>query len=153
MFRLELPIGDAATVGSAASAAPESIDVLKGKRIVVVDDEQSIRDGMQQLLARWGCLPVIAATAAEALQLLRASGAPDLIICDQRLAGDETGTHAIDAIRARYGAPIPAILLTGEIAADRLHERLAGGHLLQRKPLRPAQLRATCNHLLTSERA
>jgi len=148
VFRLDVPLGDPQQIATPPAPAASPSDVLTGKRIVVVDDEVAIREGMQRLLVRWGCVPIMASGSAEALQLLDGTPAPDLIICDYRLTGLETGAHVIDAIRARHGAHIPAMLVTGDTSPERLRETLATGHLLQHKPLRPVQLRAACNHLL-----
>ena len=148
VFRVDVPRGERARIALAPPAAAAPVDVLVGKRIVVVDDEPDIRQGMHQLLLRWGSVPLTAASGAQALGLL-AHDAPDLIICDHRLAGQESGTHVIDAIRARHGAAIPAILVTGDTAPHGLRPAQPGHHVLQHKPVRPVQLRAACNHLLT----
>jgi signal transduction histidine kinase len=148
VFRLDIPFGDHAKIASVPEPAVERNDVMAGKRVLVVDDEVSIRQGMQELLMRWGCQPVIASTPEEAISLLDHAGCPDLIISDYRLAGAETGSQAIDAIRSRYGRQIPAMLITGDTSPERLREARATGHLLQHKPVRPVQLRAACSHLL-----
>jgi signal transduction histidine kinase len=149
VFRIEVPLGNAAEVATAPVPAAETTDLLAGKRVVVVDDELSVRQGMHELLARWGCLPVTAASGEEALSLLDSSGAPDVIVSDYRLAGGETGARAVDAIRSRYGEQIPVMLITGDTSPERLRETQTTGHLLQHKPVRPVQLRAALNHLLT----
>jgi two-component system, sensor histidine kinase len=149
VFRLDVPLGDPAGVGAAVAPAAAEVDLLRGKRIVVVDDEPSVRHGMEELLTRWGCSVIAAADGAQALRALAAVGAPDVIICDQRLAGAETGTAVIERLRARYGAGIPAMLITADMAAQRSHEANPQAHLWQQKPVRPAQLRAACNQLLS----
>ncbi|GEM_PF-6565900 len=143
-----VPLGEPGRVQAASESAIASVDVLAGKRIVVVDDELAIRQGMQALLMRWGCVSVTAATGAQAVVLLDECGPPDWIICDHRLAGAETGAGVIDDLRRRYGANIPAMLISADTSPERLRETRAAGHLLQHKPVRPAQLRAACNHLL-----
>jgi len=77
---------------------------------------------------------------------------PDLVICDYRLGGTETGLDAIEAVRVAAGCDIPAIILTGDVGAlDPDHIRLRGlalaykpihGDSLRR--LMASHLRGTC---------
>ena len=150
-FRLEVPMGDPLKV-MAIVASTQRADLLAGKRIVVVDDELAIREAMHDLLSRWGCHAVTAIDGAQAIALLEASGPPDLIISDYRLAGPTTGAGVIELLRTRYGAGVPAMLITADTSPERLRETRATGHLLQHKPVRPAQLRAACNQLLAVSR-
>jgi CheY-like chemotaxis protein len=66
-----------------AAGAPPAID---GARILVLDDEPSIRDFLGRTLRRSGYEPVLAATGPEALEIVRAQP-PDAILCDHRMAG------------------------------------------------------------------
>ena len=55
MFRLlatKVPAQSVATVASAAP--PQHYDPLSGSRVLVVDDEEPVREGMQQTLHRHG---------------------------------------------------------------------------------------------------
>ena len=65
---------------------------------------------------------------------------PDLIIADHRLEGVETGIHAGERLHAALGGVIPAIIITGDTAPDRLREASLGGHRLLHKPVRPETL-------------
>jgi len=90
----------------------------------------------------WGCTVAIGADLAEAKAALEARGLrPDVIIADYHL-DDSDGVSTIGALRAAYGADLPAILAT----ADRSPEvrDLAASHDIRvlNKPLRPAALRA-----------
>ena len=66
---------------------------------------------------------------------------PRLIISDYRLRGEETGHKVIERLRHEYNEDIPAILITGDTAPERLREAAAGGHALLHKPVQPQQLR------------
>jgi signal transduction histidine kinase len=147
VFRVDVPRGES------SKAAPERpalgrIDLLAGKRVVVIDDERAIREGMHELLSRWGCLCVSAAEPLHAIARLDAAGAPHLIICDLHLAGAPIGIGVIGDLRRRYGTSIPAMLVTADTSPAHLHDARDAGCLLQHKPIRPVQLRAACNHLL-----
>jgi len=74
----------------------------------------------------------------------------DLIISDLRLADDQTGIEVIERLREALGAPIPAFVISGDTAPERLREASAGGYHLLQKPVSPMTLRTTLNRLLKS---
>lgn len=118
-------------------------------RILVIDDERAVRDGMGILLRQWGCEPVTCASLEEAhAELERRDLRPDGVIADYRLRED-VGTNAIKALRQRYGADLPAAIITGDIGAERLAEFAASGYRHLHKPVPPTQLRTLLDALLT----
>ena len=149
-FSVTLPRGE--TAGTAAQPAPAE-EVPEGKLIaalvVVIDDEAAVLEGMRAVLSQWGCRPVLAGSAEEALAQLAAGGLPPgAVIADYRLREEVTGSGAIERIRAAYGPQIPGVIITADTAPDRLREALASGNHLMHKPVRPAKLRALLSHLL-----
>ncbi len=78
-------------------------------RILVVDDELSMREYLDLLLTAEGYAVTIAGAVPEALRLL-ASDEFDLVISDMRL-GNESGLSVLEAARARINAP-EVILIT-----------------------------------------
>jgi len=151
VFRIRVPFGDPAAVVQPPVSSRRSSDALSGRCVVVIDDEASIRDGMRDLLSKWGCTPIVASSPDEAVtSALRAEVVPALIVADYRLRGDATGADAVAMLRARFGASLPALLITGDTAPERLREAAESGLHVLHKPVRPAQLRALCNHLLTA---
>lgn len=77
--------------------------------ILVIDDEESICWGLQQLFASEGYRARTAASAEEGLALARES-APDLVILDVRLPGMD-GLTAMRALRAA-GCEAPVVIIT-----------------------------------------
>ena len=68
---------------------------------------------------------------------------PDLIICDYHLTQHgETGSSAIGRLRSNFKAPIPALLITGDISVERKQEAEAHGYEILQKPVPPISLRA-----------
>jgi signal transduction histidine kinase/CheY-like chemotaxis protein len=117
--------------------------------ILVIDDEVPIQEGMRSLLQGWGHTVLCGGSAREILDRAASSAAvPDLIICDYRLRGEETGAAAIEFLRAQYGARIPALLITGDTAPDRLEEASRSGLLLLHKPVSNSRLRAAVGNML-----
>ncbi len=116
--------------------------------VLVIDDEPAIQQAMHDALTRWGCTTWTAASAAEAVALLQHQPQPpDLILADYRLQGGLTGIEAISAVRQAVGKPIPAAILTGDTAPERLREASASGYLLLHKPVPAAKLYAALQQL------
>lgn len=115
--------------------------------IVVIDDEASIRDGMQSLLEQWKYNVISAADKEEVLTLLRQqSRTPDGIIADYRLREHKTGLEVIQAIHTEYNNKIPALVVTGDTSADELREVNKSGFEVLHKPVAPLKLRAFLRH-------
>lgn len=74
----------------------------------------------------------------QALALAR-DQAPDVVISDYRLREQRTGVEAIAALRELAGLVLPALLITGDTASDRLREAQASGIALLHKPVSPSQ--------------
>ena len=140
-FSVTLPSGDAAAVVRVATESSQH-DV-SGLRIMVIDDEADVRIGMQAVLDAWGCHTIVAGSEEEAIEKTKhIKFLPQVIIVDHRLRNDQTGTQAIARLRHEWGADIPALIVTGDTAPDRLLEAQASGHTLMHKPLQPGKLRA-----------
>ena len=124
-------------------------DPASGKLIVVIDDDALVLDAMRGLLRGWGCRVIAAETDSEVLTSLAGDERrPDLIIADYRLGDGNTGIETIHRLRSALRAPIPAFLITGDIAPERLCEASANGLHLLHKPVGPMALRAMLNQLL-----
>jgi signal transduction histidine kinase/CheY-like chemotaxis protein len=145
-FSIEVPLADTQRAPSVSATVEQKVpNLLRGKLIVVVDDEASVRLGMQSLLESWGCKCVTAMDAAEALAGL-GSGIPDFIIADLRLRGEDTGIEVIRTLRAQLGESLPAVLISGDTATEQLRKVSAAGLTIMHKPLKAVRLRALLNH-------
>ena len=82
--------------------------------------------------------------------LYRAAGfttTPDLILSDYRLRDDENGITTIERLRTEFNNDIPAILITGDTAPDRIREATASDCFLMHKPVSNSRLRAAIVNL------
>jgi signal transduction histidine kinase/CheY-like chemotaxis protein len=148
-FVVEVPLGYRGENVSDSDEVTHDIAMIDGKRALVIDDEADIREAMQMLLEDWGCEVLAASSGAEALNKLRSLQlTPDLIICDYRLREHETGIEAIRAIERHAEKHVPAVLVTGDTAPDRLREASESGYELLHKPVSPEKLRRTLCSLL-----
>jgi two-component system, sensor histidine kinase len=145
-FSIQIPLADLSKMQASSATVEHKIpNLIGGKLIVVVDDEESVRLGMQSLLESWGCRCVTAMDAAEALRSI-GGRRPDFIIADLRLRGEDTGIEAIRDLRAALGASIPAVLISGDTATEQLRKVSAAGLTMMHKPLKAVRLRALLNH-------
>ena len=149
-FEITVPLAQG-PAEAAEAAPPEPSGALAQGLIVVVDDEQAIREAMSSLLTGWGHDVVAAGSGDEAIARLATCWArPDLLICDYRLRDRENGIAVIERLRAEYNADLPAMLITGDTAPDRLAEAQASGLLLLHKPVSNSRLRAAIVRLIAA---
>lgn len=141
VFKLQLPA--AVTPPKAPVAAPAAALTvqrdLHGLRILLIDDDQRIRDSMAQLLAQWGC-HCIDVEGLEEAQTLAHTQEFDVVISDYRLRAHRNGTEAIAAVRHASRRHVGALLITGDTAPARLREASESGIPMLHKPVAPGQL-------------
>jgi Na+/proline symporter/signal transduction histidine kinase len=153
-FRIAMPrdVSPPADLAPPAPPADRPAQNLKGLKILCIDNEPHILEGMRLLIGGWGCDVRSTDSLAGIARLDGRQRAPDLIIADYHL-GDGTGVAAILAARARFACHIPGLIVTAdrtpEVRAEA--ERHAIG--IQHKPVRPAALRAYIIQISAQKRA
>ena len=147
-FSVTLPAGDQARVIAMQAQHVHSgyFDII-GMRVLVIDDVQGVRDGMQAVLDNWGCVVTLASSEEEAMDKLKGKEPPHVIIADYRLRDGKNGAQAIEKLRKACGKEIPALIITGDTGPDRLREAEASGHTLMHKPVQTARLRTYLRHV------
>ncbi|HEX4554908.1 MAG TPA: ATP-binding protein [Xanthobacteraceae bacterium] len=142
-----------ARTAQASLEAPRRLaDSEQGKLVMVIDDNEMVREGTRGLLKSWGCLVVTAESEDAAMTRFAEEGRrPDLIISDYHLARGKGGFELIDRLRGAWGEQIPAFLISGDTAPERLREASASGYYLLHKPVLPITLRSVVSQLLKSQ--
>ena len=144
-FSLLLPVERSA---SPAVQAPLPIEDARG-RILIVEDNSSIRETYEIMLEHWGYATLSAATGEEALdRAAQAKWEFDAIVADHRLGPGLTGNAAALEIARRAGRSYPTMLVTGDTAEERLTEVSSSGFALLHKPVDADDLRRTLASLL-----
>ncbi|HEV2605950.1 MAG TPA: NahK/ErcS family hybrid sensor histidine kinase/response regulator [Microvirga sp.] len=140
MFRVEVPVVAGQTVSVTPIEKPRApVTPLSGLKVLVLDNEPAILEGMRTLLSGWGCEVATAGDRSTALAALAAG--PEAVLADYHL-DDDNGLDAIAALRAAAERNLPAVLLTADrTIALRDAASAQGVHLLN-KPVKPAALRA-----------
>jgi len=136
---LALPRDSMARLEAVYHALPRAQDL----KLLVVDDDASVRLALGDLLARWDVPFDAAADAGAALALVDGGAKYGLILADYRLPGRLNGLDLIAAILSRHADPAPsAALITADFGPDLIAAARAAGVPVIPKPVRPAQLRA-----------
>jgi CheY-like chemotaxis protein len=145
VFHVTAPLGAAAPARSEAAGpapAPVAGEPLSGLKVLAIDNEPRVLDGMRALLTKWGCRVATALNLREARAALATlDGLPDAIVADYHLdEGD--GLSAIAALRHQLGERTPAILATADRSVEVREAAARADVALLNKPLKPAPLRA-----------
>jgi len=145
VFSLVLP------VEHAAPDAPKLVGAANESegRLLIVEDDDTVRSGLQLLAESWG----YAVTTAESGEAALAAAAAedwrfDGILADYRLGPGLTGTEVAKEIRRLAGRAIPTLVVTGDTAAERIAEVHAGGFDMLHKPVGADELRVKLGKLL-----
>src|SRR5712692_2671524 len=114
---------------------------LAGMTILCIDNDANVLDGMETLLAGWGC-HVLKATDLKGAQqaALDSKARPAGLLIDYHLDSGN-GLDAIVELRWRLG-DLPAILVTADRSPRVRNAARAHNVRLLQKPLKPASLRA-----------
>jgi two-component system NtrC family sensor kinase len=164
VFTVSLPVA-AGTATFLAESAPSSSDSpapiaegrLNGYSVLVVDDEESIRELVRDGLSARGASVDVAATSEEAL--VRVTQQPyDAILCDLNLSPGDTSSgrefrqRALDQLNAMHGRVKPLFLfMTGDLV-DRAAAENTGDSSIRtlQKPFRISELIAILSETLSS---
>ena len=146
----------APSVAHAQRRQGERRRTLVGRRVLVVDSDEQVRQAAHALLERSGCTVETARDGAEAASMVRAGGgdAYDAIISDIRLP-DMSGYQLLLRLQEILD-PVPLILMTG-FGYDPGHSivkaRQAGIDLVLFKPFRIDQLLDTVEKSIVRRQA
>lgn len=149
-FSVTLPLAGVLPLAADETGAGFAVGLeLQGRRVLVLDDDAAVLSAMRSMLERWGCDVRTAASPQEAEALFAQDGeVPDLLVVDYRLRQHASGIETIAMLYALYGRPVPALVITGDTAPERLREAQLSGYPLLHKPVKPARLRTAMRQLL-----
>src|SRR6516162_2258657 len=152
MFSVTVPTAKGINYTAAVtSATPLSRTPISGARIVCIENDPAILDGMKTLLTAWDAEVIAVADPDAATEAIEAAGGSVTgLLVDYHLDRGN-GVAAIRDIRRRFGENIPAILITADrsphVRAAAREENIA----VLNKPLKPASLRALLGQWRTQQ--
>lgn len=122
----------AVPVAPASTAPAPDAARGSGQRVLLVEDDASVRDATRLLLKISGYAVKAVTNAAEAVDCVAREGVPDLLITDYHLGRDGTGVDLLHTLR-RKSPQLPAIVVSGDTSqAMREIARLDALHLLSK---------------------
>ncbi|ENV74514.1 hypothetical protein F944_03155 [Acinetobacter ursingii DSM 16037 = CIP 107286] len=147
-FMIEVPTVPAPQKTVAALQQNTAI-LATGYRVLCLDNDETILDGMAALLSKWGYDVFKATEPEQALTIIQTENIQVWLI-DQHLNRDQLG---MDFILAHRPASVPVALITADSDPE-LPQRLKEMNIvLLKKPLKPAGLRAWLSGLKISSDA
>lgn len=155
VFSVTVPLGDPA---QAIQTRPEQrgwirSKALNGVRVLIIDNEPKILEGMCALLQGWGCVTQTALSITQAVDnYSHNQSAPEIVLADYHLNETDTGIMALQALEALAGHALPAIVITADRTEAVKEEIQHHGAQLLTKPVKPAALRALINRLVSQYR-
>jgi signal transduction histidine kinase/ActR/RegA family two-component response regulator len=150
VFSLLVPAGTARP--QVRAETPDVGTSFNALRVLVVDDEPDVRLALTMLLRGWGCDVIEAESHVQAVAAIQSMHwQPQFAIVDFRLREGETGITVLDWLREHFDSHLPGVIITGDIAADKLSEVRSSGYRVLHKPVSPAKLRALLRGSLEEE--
>jgi Na+/proline symporter/signal transduction histidine kinase len=142
-FSAEVPLSNAAPqVAAPRQLAAVDRGRLIGAAVLCIDNEPKVLDGMDTLLGGWGCRVLKAPDLDGAIKAItEAQVAPNGLLVDYHL-DHGNGLAAIAELRGKFGADLPAILITADRSPLVRDEARQQDVQVLSKPLKPAALRA-----------
>ena len=137
------------TIMAASAQAAERLylqrdqPMLAGKRLLIVDDNESSRSVLVQQSEFWGMIPEAVESGTDGLAALRSDKVFDLAILDQHMPGMDGATLAGELRRMERTQTMPLIMLTSLTSGSLLSKEDYGKLNLAAfvtKPLKPSQL-------------
>ncbi|HSR11901.1 MAG TPA: response regulator, partial [Thermodesulfobacteriota bacterium] len=138
-----------------AKAAPDvkrpalNIDpnILKRKRVLVVDDNETNREILDHYIRSWGMEAVTASSGREALEILSGGNRPDLLVVDLHMPEMDGLTLSEKIFELPDAGSLPAVLL-GSSSEDLDPERAKAFRAVLLKPVKSSRLYNTFIEIL-----
>jgi PAS domain S-box-containing protein len=155
-FRVVLPaavekLRAPAPAAAASRNVPAVSSALRGRKLLIVDDEESIREIVQEGLSARGMSVESAGSSEEALSFL-AANTYEIVLCDFNLPG-LNGDQLFDKLRAQAGGSTPRfVFMTGDLLDPSTIASFTakGAHVMQ-KPFHVSALATLLSELLQEQ--
>src|SRR5690554_78586 len=112
--------------------------LLKGKCVLVVDNDQAVREALSSLVQSWGAHVFACQTLEQALALAEQ---PQLMLVDYHLDDGKVGVEVIAALREKWQFHIPAIVNTADPNEAVREHVVSAEALFLPKPVKQAALK------------
>lgn len=144
-FHFTIKAGNAPASDKTESKTPsgEVQPQLVGKSVLIVDDNKTNRRILGGYVYSWGMIPMVAASARDALGWIRRGDSFDIAILDVSMQ-EMDGLALAEEIR-KHNKTLPLVMLTS------LGQRLPAHHACLTKPIKPSQLQKVLTEILSRQ--
>ena len=130
-----------------ASQEPQRVPVemmgVEGKKVLIVEDNVTLRNVLQQELLYWKLVPILAESGAQALEILSEKRGIDLVLAEMQMP-EMDGMQLSQSIRTLYPA-IPIVLISAvNDEGSKQHPEI-----LSSMVVKPIRYNILAQHLLT----
>ncbi|MCB4362834.1 hybrid sensor histidine kinase/response regulator [Hydrogenophaga taeniospiralis] len=146
-FRLSLPL---APTGLPAATPPAAASPTEGelpRRVLLIDDEAIVTQGLMALMHTWGVELLAAADEGAAQEAMRQAAEEhrpvDVILSDMRLRHGVSGLDVARRLQVATAPPPALVMITGETSPEHLRTLEHTGLTVLFKPVDPQLLRHT----------
>ena len=117
-FALVVPAGGAGLRPASTTEAAQLVHAAPTPaRILLVEDDDGVRNATRMLLKSEGWQVIAVASLAEALEHVRQDPRVDLLLTDYHLSDGELGTDVIAQVREAVAPHLRAVLMTGDTSS------------------------------------
>ncbi|MGI4943232.1 MAG: chemotaxis protein CheB [Janthinobacterium lividum] len=157
VFSVEVPLGHQSPAALPAQSTRDKTAanthagqaVHRTGTVLVVEDDPEVRELLSLILSDAGHRTAVVADGPAALHLVEhGSMHPDLLLTDYNLPHRMDGLTLAASLRARLGADLPVILLTGDVSTGALSAIAEQRCLQLNKPVKLAELTQAIQALL-----
>lgn len=151
VFSIALPFGD---LWRSDLGEPEISERIGGEflgvRMLVIEDNELLRNTVCTMLERWGVKVTSAGDGASTLALFRGEDPPDpqIVLVDYRLPNGRAGTDVLSDLKRLLARDLPGIVTTADNDPALINQIRSEGLPVLIKPVSPARLRSAMHHLL-----
>jgi signal transduction histidine kinase len=131
-----------------------STSVLKGRYVLLCDDEPTVLEGLRRLFSSAGALVDAAESMAGFEAILADDGRiPDILVTDIRLRNGPTGIEVAERIRLHFAwaGVLPVAFITGELVSPRALRDFAQPFVLLRKSSTPESTLAEVSRFVAAQ--
>jgi signal transduction histidine kinase len=141
-------------IGTDDQKSDACASILKGRYVLLCDDEPIVLEGLRRLFSGAGALVDTAESMAEFEAILADDGRiPDILVTDIRLRNGPTGIEVAERIRRHFAwaGVLPVAFITGELVSPHALRDFAEPFVLLRKSSGPESMLAEVSRLVADQ--
>jgi len=141
-FTLTLLKAPKDTVLATLPTIPQTESTLSDLNILIVDDDDAVRESLAQLIQSWGCNVFTASDKPQAIVAVEQAETIDALLMDYGLRNGVTGIEVIEQLyQTKLTHKPPALIITGDTSSHSMATLNGSGFAYLHKPAKPIKIR------------